>query len=87
MLSVLSMTHAIKASHLKNMDDLMSAYAYSKIIISKSKNLSDIEIQTNKAVIDSAYQFVENVEKSFNPSQKKQANKKFKEVMDKMTNN
>lgn len=87
MLSVLSMTHATKASHLKNMDDLMSAYAYSKIIISKSKNLSDIEIQTNKAVIDSAYQFVENVEKSFNPSQKKQADKKFKEVMDKMTNN
>ena len=84
MLSVLSMAHATRASHLEKMDDFMSAYAYSKVIISKTKNLSNTEIQASKAIIDSAYKFVENVEKSFNASQKKQAEKRLKEVMEKV---
>lgn len=90
MLSVLAIAHAMKASGSNSFDELINSYAYSKAIIHKSKDLSEAEIKSDPDIsmmVDTSYKFIDHTEKNFKPSQKKQADKRFEEVMKKMTSN
>ena len=59
-------------------------------IIHKSKDLSEAEIKSDPDIslmVDTAYKFINHTEKNFKPSQKKQADKRFEEIIKKITSN